>query len=272
MKQLLLIFFLFYIYLMKTTNLSKGIIGSIIVAVISLAGISVYAASALNSNDENIELTEEQKTSLISAIEADDFTTVHSLLREYGMGGREGSREKGERGRGPSPEIIAAIEAGDYDAWKALQPEGSPFLDVITAENFGRIREMHEAMKSGDMETAETIREELGLPEMGPKGMMKKGAGQSPEVIAAIESGDFETWKSLQPENSPMLEVINAENFSRFGEMHTAMKSKDFETATSIAEELGLPRFQKGGKHEGKGCRGGGRDQSEGSVPAPSEQ
>lgn len=56
------------------------------------------------------------------------------------------------------------------------------------------------------------------------------------QMETAIEAGDYEAWKALQPENSPMLETITAENFARFAEMHRLL-----EEAGAIAEELGLP-------------------------------
>ena len=74
------------------------------------------------------------------------------------------------------------------------------------------------------------------------------------EVQTAIENNDYETWKSLMEEskfNDKILEVINADNFSRYVEMHQAMQNKDFDTAQAISEELGLPDFR------GPGPRGG---------------
>jgi len=65
-------------------------------------------------------------------------------------------------------EIQTAIENQDYTAWKALMeennnPRNTMMLSVITEDNFSLFSEMHNAMQSGDIETAKTISEELGL-------------------------------------------------------------------------------------------------------------
>ena len=59
-----------------------------------------------------------------------------------------------------------AFESNDYDAWYELMAENgrhSRVMDVVTAENFQKFAEIHEAIKNGDYETAAEIREELGL-------------------------------------------------------------------------------------------------------------
>jgi len=69
-----------------------------------------------------------------------------------------------------------AIQQG-YDAW--LEAMGDrPVTNVITAENFDRFVEMHNAKVSGDYETAGAIAEELGLPEMQGKDGLHKGFGK----------------------------------------------------------------------------------------------
>lgn len=71
-----------------------------------------------------------------------------------------------------------AFETNNYEAFVELVTQGGRggrILEDITAENFSRFAEMHTAMRSGDTETAETIRAELGLPER-PK--MGQGQGR----------------------------------------------------------------------------------------------
>jgi hypothetical protein len=54
----------------------------------------------------------------------------------------------------------------DYEAW--VQVAGDrPVADYVTQENFNRFIEMMEAKHNGDMDTADAIREELGMPERG---------------------------------------------------------------------------------------------------------
>lgn len=73
-----------------------------------------------------------------------------------------------------------ALENKDYQAWKQEVDSRPRMTDFVTEENFDKFAEMHELMQAGDYEGAEAIRDELGLPEMGPgKGMggFKRGNG-----------------------------------------------------------------------------------------------
>lgn len=72
-------------------------------------------------------------------------------------------------------EIQTAIQNGDYTAWKTLMeennnPRNEEMLSAVNEENFHLFSEMHNAMQSGDFDSAQQIREELGL-EQGFKGM-----------------------------------------------------------------------------------------------------
>jgi hypothetical protein len=64
-------------------------------------------------------------------------------------------------------QIMDAIEAGNYSTWKSLMESNNlpmkHMTDKITAENFVKMQELHNAMISGDYETANKIRQELGL-------------------------------------------------------------------------------------------------------------
>mgnify|MGYP006286181273 CR=1 FL=1 len=61
-------------------------------------------------------------------------------------------------------EIGAAIDAGDYSAWKAAV-EKRQITSKIGEDNFDQFLELHEAREEGDYETAQEIAEGLGLPE-----------------------------------------------------------------------------------------------------------
>jgi len=64
------------------------------------------------------------------------------------------------------------------------------------------------------------------------------------QVMDALESGDYNQWKTVMEENNlPMRglnEKITEENFSKFQELHNAMISGDYEAANKIRQELGL--------------------------------
>jgi len=156
--------------------------------------------------------------------------------------------------------IMEAIENKDYTSWKKIMDEqNAKMAEFITEENFNKIAALHEAMQSGDKETTQAIREELGAPVMGLGmfGIMGKGAHkgfdkdkgvtseQQVEIQAAIESGDYEAWKTLMGDN-PVTEKITAENFSKLAESHKLMQEGKFEEAKQIREELGL-NFGRGG-------------------------
>lgn len=64
--------------------------------------------------------------------------------------------------------IQAAIDAGDYQAWKDIIDSRPRITDVITADNFDQFVQMHKYMQEGDFEAADTIRDELGLDQFGP--------------------------------------------------------------------------------------------------------
>lgn len=65
-------------------------------------------------------------------------------------------------------------------------------------------------------------------------------------VQAALEDGDYDAWvaaKGQDDRDPKVLELINADNFARFVEMHNLMKEGKKEEAQVIADELGLPQW-----------------------------
>lgn len=72
-------------------------------------------------------------------------------------------------------------------------------------------------------------------------------------IKTAIENGDYDTWKGLMQEkinNSPMVQTMNmidADNFAKFTEMHNLMQEGKIDEANQIRQELGLP--EGGGGH-----------------------
>jgi hypothetical protein len=79
-------------------------------------------------------------------------------------------------------EMEKAFDNLDYDAWKNLMSQNNMHprvLDVVTKDNFARFAEMHKAKESGDLETANKIRSELGLGNgmMNNQGLGSRGTG-----------------------------------------------------------------------------------------------
>jgi len=131
-------------------------------------------------------------------------------------------------------EIQAALEAGDYDAWKAA------YEATLTEDNFNQQKEMFQ-----NRERMRTNQE---------------------AIQQAIEDGDYEAWQEAVAncENARLsAEDISEEEFQIMVQMHQARQSGDFETAQELQEELGVDMpFGKGmGMHKGFG-RGMFREQS----------
>ena len=79
------------------------------------------------------------------------------------------------------------------------------------------------------------------------------------KMQAIFDSGDYNAWKaSIEEEQAKrvnVLDVVNADNFAKFAEMHKLMQDKDFAGAKVIADELGLPEGM--GMGMGQGIMGG---------------
>lgn len=81
--------------------------------------------------------------------------------------------------------VQQALEAGDYNAWKEAigdSPRGAKSTEVITEDNFETFVEMHNAMQSGDFETAKQLAEELGLKGFGKFGIGHRKGNSGPRV------------------------------------------------------------------------------------------
>lgn len=157
-------------------------------------------------------------------------------------------------------EVQKAIENRDYDAFaKALADEtqhAPKILEKITAQNFDRYVDLHEAVMNKDFEAAKAIAEELGLPQMGERGMHNRQQFHTLEERQAIHeaalNGDYQTWFELVAKDGELpefLQVITEDNFPRYQEMHQLM-----DDAKSIREELGLELKARGpGNGMGRG-------------------
>ncbi len=84
--------------------------------------------------------------------------------------------------------------------------------------------------------------------------------GQSGALQAAIEAGDYRTWKilmiasSTKPRYVNLLSVITEDNFATFTALHAAIESGDTTKAAALRAELGLPeRSHMSGRIRGIG-------------------
>ena len=71
----------------------------------------------------------------------------------------------------------------------------------------------------------------------------------------AFETNDYEAWKELMNGKGRVIQVVNADNFTRFAEAHELAEEGKLEEAKAIRAELGLGL--RDGSGQGKGQRGG---------------
>ena len=75
------------------------------------------------------------------------------------------------------------------------------------------------------------------------KQMMEQMHKEHEAIQAALESGDYQTWKDLVDSRPRITDIITADNFDQFVQMHNYMQEGDFEAAEDIRDELGLDHF-----------------------------
>jgi len=84
-----------------------------------------------------------------------------------------------------------------------------------------------------------------------------KGPNYSPErhdaITKAFETNDYEAWAELMADKGRITQLINADNFSRFAEIHSLVLSGDIEEANKIKAELGLGQRNGNGLMRGRG-------------------
>ena len=88
------------------------------------------------------------------------------------------------------------------------------------------------------------------------------------EIEQAIEDGEYETWKELMDGRGRITEVVTAENFDTFAEMHEAMEDGDYAKAAELRKDLGLGLHPRDGtSYRGNGLhKGWGRGHGMGTV------
>lgn len=77
-------------------------------------------------------------------------------------------------------------------------------------------------------------------------------------MTQALESNDYQAWKSLMTGKGRFTQVVNEGNFARFAEAHRLMLAGDTAWAQKIRAELGLGLQNGQGRGQGQGTRGQG--------------
>lgn len=100
-----------------------------------------------------------------------------------GHGGQDLSEEEQAEMQAHREAVVAALEADDYEEWKALKES------MLTEERFALAQERHaqmeeiraaveEAKETGDWSTVEELREEYGVSKRGHRMGPGKGMGE----------------------------------------------------------------------------------------------
>ncbi|MFH1506455.1 MAG: hypothetical protein ABIE94_05730 [archaeon] len=127
-------------------------------------------------------------------------------------------------------EIQAAVEAGNFEAWKEAHGK------MLTEENFEKVQERFQNM--------EQMRTNFG------------------EAKQALEDGDYEAWQAAVADCEKArfnAEDVSAEDFEIMVQMHQARQDGDFELAHELAEDLSFDMPFGEGMGKGMGRDGSGR-------------
>jgi len=86
-----------------------------------------------------------------------------------------------------------AIQDENYDSWRNLMQERhNKMLEWMTPERFSKMNEMHQLMREGNVEDANKIRQELGMPEWSGK---KSGKGMMGGKFSGKAGGGGWCWR-----------------------------------------------------------------------------
>lgn len=144
-----------------------------------------------------------------------------------------------------------AFDDNDYSAWKnEIQ---SKVAEFTSQEKFDQLRQLKQLRQDGKYEEAANLAQQLGLP-----GRQGQGAADKQEMKQAIESGDYNAWKTAlenrvsakQQHLSDLSGKINEDTFNKMVEAHNLRQAGKNDEARAIMEGLGMP--------EGRGGRGMG--------------
>ena len=176
---------------MKKNKSKKYVpIAIIVIAAIGLLGISTASAHPFYEGNNKMMSFEGQQA-IQEAVQNNDYEAWASLMQaritqENFNKLAEKQKEIAENHAETSEHrfqmiekmqaIETAIKNSDYDAWyAAISDSGlSRITETINKENFPVYVQLHEAMQSRDIETAQQLSEELGLDELREACPMKE--------------------------------------------------------------------------------------------------
>jgi len=136
----------------------KTIFGILAIFVLMVSSSAVYAFGPRSSGDYGTEAR--------TALDNEDFEEwkeiISSELTEDNFEMALKRHTHREEVRGNRGAVTVAIESEDYDAYvEAIQ--NCERMQGVSKENFDILIEAHQAMESGDHETARGLRESIGV-------------------------------------------------------------------------------------------------------------
>lgn len=136
---------------------------------------------------------------------------------------------------------VAAL--GTVTAAVAAEPIG-PAMENMDQGKIEQMKEVHDAVQAGDMELAEQLKEQYGLPDFrrgGPEegmrhGFMKLDDETKAAVDAALSNGDYTAFIAAVGEDKA--DKLTEEHFAHMVEVHQAMEDGDTERLKELHEEM----------------------------------
>lgn len=172
----------------------------------------------------------------------------------------------GDASFGQSDDIQLAIENNDFDTFVDLTNRdiSQDQFDMIVAHHH-QGEEIQQAIDDEDygafVSALEDSSRHIPTQEEFEDMVVRHQAHE--KVEQAIEEGNYDLWLSAiqdLPHAQDMAQLVSEDEFELLVDMHQAREDGDFETAKSLADEIGLdqlgPRgFGEGQFAEGKGLR-----------------
>jgi hypothetical protein len=149
---------------------------SALVVLVLAAGVYAFAGMGKNS-DAQAAMDSGNYQAFVSAVESAKKANIPTEAQFNTMVEHHKAMQEFQSA------VETAIDNNDYAAWKAAmenRPQPKAIEDLITTENFPTYVKMQNALKDGDVKTAQTLADELGIsPGMGSGFGKGQGRGES---------------------------------------------------------------------------------------------
>ena len=128
--------------------------------------------------------------------------------------------------------IESAVLNNDYKSWSSLVTD-EKLKSVVDEKNFSQFAYAYDLLQQGNVKDANQIKESLGL-----KPTFTQTSEQSQAIKTAIESNDYNAWRSLVGSNT--MTSINSDNFGSYVNAYEAASSGNISKANGYLRALDL--------------------------------